>query len=737
MEPFPHLNFIKKLSGRPRFFGGGGNERTKYNKEHRKEHSSNLSKQTNILRSQWLGDFEKREKEGKAPIEEEVVPVFLHINPALLGDMEFSLHKFGIEIISEEEDGFIIGASTDNLRSLQNKIEGFMIKSHNTAKIADLWEIIEGNRDSWRIEHILSEQLLKDWSSLSDEDLYEVEVSIAFDKPSQKPPSPGIRGYEKKLQEYRDSLVERDDLLIERENHFQKFISHYGEISSDLVHLEDSFGCKVEISGKGLKDLVLNYQYVFEVSEIQSVKGVEGAELEEISLEFEVIPPDKDSPEIGVVDSGIMEEHKYLKPAINSDKSKSYVKEDTSTADHVPGGGHGTKVAGAILYPEGISHLEPPYKLPFFLRNLRVLNSRNVLENFYPAELMMKIVEENPDCLLFNLSVNSDCPHRKKHMSTWAAAIDFLTHKNDLLFIVSAGNLHKRVIQRLLQNGNDYPGYLEQPDCGIANPAQSSFALCVGSINHDVFKDDYFESLGGKDEISAFSRIGTGIWGKIKPDVVEYGGGLVRANNGLNTVNQKIVTSPELIRSTLDGGSAFGKDSVGTSFAAPKVANIVASLKKIYPEENANLLRALVAQGARLPEQHFESPNELSIRYFGYGIPKLERVSKNTETRITFYNTNLIRAEEGHLYSIKIPEELRNPSDEFQVLIEVTLAYTAKVRRTRQKTRSYLGTWLDWTTSKVDESFEEFQEYALSLIEGRRMNMIKMKEIRKLLLGGK
>ena len=38
------------------------------------------------------------------------------------------------------------------------------------------------------------------------------------------------------------------------------------------------------ISGKGLKDLVLNYQYVFEVSEIQGIKGVEGAELEEISF---------------------------------------------------------------------------------------------------------------------------------------------------------------------------------------------------------------------------------------------------------------------------------------------------------------------------------------------------------------------------------------------------------------------------------------------------------------------
>src|SRR5690606_29018897 len=127
------------------------------------------------------------------------------------------------------------------------------------------------------------------------------------------------------------------------------------------------------------------------------------------------------------------------------------------------------------------------------------------------------------------------------------------------------------------------------------------------------------------------------------------------------------------------GGGAFGKDSAGTSFSTPKVAFIAAMLKKLYPDEGVNLIRALIAQGARLPGNHFANPTTRSIQHFGYGLPSLERVTKNTEHRVTFYNTSKVEAEGCHIYSLSIPEELREPGDEYDILIEITLAYTAKV----------------------------------------------------------
>jgi len=718
MAKFPHLKFIQRLEGRPRYHGGSRpNPQTQYNKENRRSHSGYLQDAVSNINSRWHDDFNNREEAELASLDENVQPIFIQVNPDLI-NAEFNLETFNIEIISEEKDGFIIGASLDNLRTLEEKVRGFVESERGTGKIADFWQIIDGGRDVWKPQHILSKELFEKWNSIDDETIYRLEVSIAFNKPMKKKPKPGSAHYETRLETYKRKLIERDELMWERQSHFQDFISHYGEIDSGFVELEDSFGCEVSISGKGLKDLVVNYQYVFEVVEIENVTGVIGGNEPYEDVEIELVSPDINAPEVGVIDSGIMEGNRYLSPAIREENSISYVPNDASTADQVIRGGHGTKVAGAILYPKGLTQTPSPYQLPCFVRNLRVLDSNNELTVSSPANLMQRVVEENEDCSIFNLSISSNSPYRKRHMSLWAAVLDKLVYENDVLFLISAGNIQFQAIKQYLNDSNNYPDYFDLPANKIANPAQSSFGITVGSLNHASFEDNDWKSLGDNGEISAFSRVGNGIWGHIKPDVVEYGGGIVQSKNGILRVKEHSETATELIRSTLHGGNAYGKDSVGTSFAAPKVAHIAVKLKELYPDEDINLIRALIVQGARPPGQYFLSPTLNSVRQFGYGLPILERVTSNTEQRITFYNTGEICAEEGHIFTLSIPTELREPGDEYDILIEVTLAYTAKVRRTRQKTKSYLSTWLDWTTSKIGESFEEFQNYVLKEIEG-------------------
>ena len=720
MERFPHLKFLQKVSGKPRLRGGGTpNPHSEENKRNKSGHSGYLSSKTSQLKDQWYSEFGNRENNDLAPIDADIIPIFLKINPDLIS-YDFDLKQFGIEIISEEDDGYIIGASLDGFASLDEKINKFFNGEHGGGKIAEFWEIIDGNQ--WKPEHILSDYLKSIWQSVDENTNYKLEVGVAFDKPTGKAPDPTKQGYAGRLEKYTQELIERDDRFLERQDEFETFINFYGSITSNIIDLEDSFCCEVEINGKGLKDLVLNYPFVFEVSEVDEIVGVQSESEGIESFEIEVIEPEQGAPEIGVIDSGIMEGNKYISSAIISENSKSYIRGDVSTADYVRGGGHGTRVAGAILYPNGISNVSNPYQLPCYVRNLRVLNQDNKLTDKLPAQLMQEIISDNEDCRVFNLSVNSCLPSRIKHMSSWAATIDTLINEKNILFLISAGNISISDargfgISHFIENGKNYPDYLNELYCRIANPAQSSFAITVGSINHISIDNDEFQSLGNHNDISPFSRIGTGIWGMIKPDVVEYGGGLSIYKTG-NIVSIKNELSPELVRSTLHGGSAIGNDIVGTSFATPKVSYIVSQLLKLYPEENVNLLRGLVVQGARLPEPYFETPSATSIKHFGYGIPSLERVTKNSDQRITFYNTGNIRAEEGHIYSLKIPEFLRSPAEEYDILIEVTVSYTAKVRRTRQKTKSYLSSWLDWTSSKVGEAFEEFKDYVLKEIEG-------------------
>lgn len=722
MERFPHLKFSEKIIGRARFIGGGNpHQKTEENRKNRQGHSQGLLKVTSSLNTDWADHVNERGALNLAPLDENVKPIFLQVNPDLFSDANFDLQSFGIEIISEEEDGFIVGASLDNLRSLEEKIKEFVQAKWGSGKVADLWQIVEGNREDWKPKHILSPELLTKWNAIDDNQIYGVEVSIAFDKPIGKEPDSTKQGGETRLKKYREKLVERDRLLEERQTHFEEFVRFYNaEFLSSLIELEDSFGCQISISGKGLKDLVVSYPFVFEVSEIEDIAGIVDVETETADHALEILPPEREAPEVGIIDSGIMENHRFLESAIKPEYSKSYVADDLSVADMVTGGGHGTKVAGAVLYPEGISSLTGPYQLPCFVRNLRVLNHENSLEHKFPAELMQKVVEDNPECRIFNLSINSSAPYREKHMSLWAATLDKLIHERNVLFVASAGNLSREDIRHYVQNGTVYPDYLSQPYCKLANPAQSSFSIVVGSVNHLSLDNDEWKSLGDENEIAPYSRVGTGIWGHIKPDVVEYGGGMQISKNGTNTISQRD-TAIELVRSTLHGGGAYNRESVGTSFSTPKVTYVVTELLKLYKDEDINLIRALLVQGARLPNDLFRNPTSLSIKHFGYGIPSLRRVTENTEHRVTFYNTNLIVAEEGQIYSLKIPEDLRNPGNEYDILIEVTLAYTAKNRRTRRGTKSYLSTWLEWKSSNLDDQYDDFKNRTLSEFNGEKI----------------
>lgn len=720
MNQFPHLQFVGKVEGSPVFSGGGKNVKSEENKKNRTGHANSLLGITNQLQSDWSEFVTTRKDLGLPELDKDVIPVFLQINPGLLNG-QFDFLEYGIEIISEEENGFIIGASLDSLTTLEEKINGFVTSNRATGKIADLWEIVNGNREFWRPEHVLSPSLLENWHHILDSQMYPLEVSIAFDRPLKKEPNPLKNGYTKKYEEFTKAKEQRDDEMMKRQTHFEKFIEVYGTVESAYVEIEDSFACEILISGKGLKDLVVNYPYVFEVKERTQIEGIEANSINLDETDFETIPPNDDDPEVAIIDSGIMEYNRCISKAIDPNISQNYVLSEKTNADLVQGGGHGTKVAGAVLYPHGISLLTSPYKLPCKLKNIRILNQNNEVESYYPPELMKILIVNNAEIRIFNLSVTSWRPEFNKHMSPWASIIDKLIHSQDIIFIIAAGNIYRETISTLLKEGTSYPEYLFNPICMLADPARSCFALTVGSVNHDYYEDDEWVSLGKRDEISSFSRTGPGIWNMIKPDVVEYGGGYVVSKNGDFIINNNEHTSPELVRSTLHGGNAIGRDSVGTSFAAPKVSHIAAQLLKLYPNENINLIRALIVQGARLPGTLFTDPTTQALKFYGYGIPSLSRVTDNTDYRATFYITGNLSADHAHIYSVKIPESLLDPGNQFDILIEVTLAFTSNIRRTRQKTKSYLGTWLDWISASLDDDIESFKARCLKQVEEKEI----------------
>ena len=754
-QGFPHIQLKLTDKGTAKSLGGGGSKKetqTSINLGNRQGHGSKIKNLVSSVVDDWIKfkeEQETKEQENQQSTLPDAITLILEIDPKTF-DLD-DLRTSDIAIISELEDGYIIGASADtNLSELQKKIENFLNDQRGGGVIAKILDIFDKHQHP---EFILSPSLLEKWDQIRDNQIYVVEVGIScLGTKTKLPEYPDQKNYKnsenyvkaiKKWDEDRDiTYQEWDDLASERQEDLSNFVTnpkYHGKILSSFIEdtpqhsvVPDSFSCLIQISGLGLKDLVFNFPYVFEVTEQDNIyePGLPEHEISGYKNDsFMLESPSENAPKVCIIDSGIQEEHPLLKNAIDSGNSISLIPSEINlTADMVSNGGHGTRVAGAVLYPRIIPN-QGSYKAVCWLQNARILNSDcRLSDRLYPPSLLNDIVEYYYNqtatrTRIFNHSLASDAPCRTRYMSSWAFTIDQLSYEKDILFIVAAGNIPLdgyRTLPRLsvrhhLLAGREYPDYLTENSCRIANPSQSFQALTVGSITSDSFRDLSLSSLGKKDEPSPFSCSGLGIWDTIKPEVVEYGGDILKDDNQPPTLRCNSNTSPELVRSTLGSGSSplVAADAFGTSFAAPRVTHIAARLAAEFPTESCLLYRALIVQSARWPDWALAKTNEEKynvIRQIGYGIPNLERAIGNTLNRVTLITQGerLIKAGEAHIYQVKLPDSLRSPGEEFEILLEITLSYKAQPRRTRRNRRKYLSTWLDWECSKQGEDSKHF-----------------------------
>ena len=741
-KDFIHLPLPLKKPGKAKYPQTlvPGKQATVQNKQNRQGHSNALRTQAQGLSRFWQNRKDERIQKN-LPTIESGVPFLLEIEPTT--DVEF-LRSLGFEIVCDLAEGFIVVSSEQtDLADFLEKVNDFVkliptgeinpktgkeiFKTiHGTGNIAKVYAL---HTDDDRLKRILSEDLYAQWATLGSDTEYTIEISVSCAGTMSPPNLPSQRENESET-EYNNRVKEKmekyyrevDDIIMQRQTQIENIVDAYnGEFLTSFIEDGDTFSTTLKISGSGLRDVVLNYSYIFEASfkaEVMAEATVENTK--NVIEELTIHAPAQGSPVVCVIDSGIQENHKYLASAILQTDSISLIPNQTTTNDEVSYGGHGTRVAGAILYPQNIPSVGN-YELPCFIRNVKVLGSNNEMsDNISREGIIGEVVKQfaidaQTKTKIYNHSIGERKPfYELKHMSPWAAKIDEVSYEHDVLFIQAAGNMISEVIKAHIQAGHPYPEYLGKQLSQISNPAQSLQALTVGSISHSDYETDDVVAMGKNGEISSFSRIGPGIWDSIKPDVVEYGG-----THAINKAGSDIILTtpeevcPELIRRSPQG-PAYSKDDIGTSFATPKVAYIASEIQKVLPNSPSLLYRALIAQSARWKDFDSSLSNDecqTLLRRMGYGLPNIGRATHNDEYRVTLATMDLMEIgdREAHIYTVNIPQELRDLGEDYNVLVEITLSYAAKPRRTRRSHKGYLSTWLDWVCSKKNETRQAFE----------------------------
>ncbi|HZZ81338.1 MAG TPA: S8 family serine peptidase, partial [Gemmataceae bacterium] len=392
---FEHLPLVLRDRGPARYPQAAIPESstTVINRANRTGHAAGLRTGSSNVLASWQVRQAERIRSGLPPITGGI-PLLLRIDTTL--DLDDLRRQFKFEIVSEQEGGFVIVASEDvNLAEFRQKLTDFIGSVTGSGNVAKIHELREDLTQEERLRLILTDTLFAEWPGIQDDSQYICDVSVTCigdweipNKPSRNPrwkPETWAR----KENEWSNKRIEAydkwDQLKDQRLDAMRDIIEHYeGEIllnvdnvDAESLSLPDSFTLRLRLSGKGLKDIVLSYPYIFEVAEPDNIETPQqiARDLKAIQAKLSIQPPCPDAPTVCVIDSGMQEEHLWIEPGVDKASSHCFLPgvAPTDVADYVPPSGHGTRVAGAVLHGEKVPKVGV-VQLETWVQNARVLN---------------------------------------------------------------------------------------------------------------------------------------------------------------------------------------------------------------------------------------------------------------------------------------------------------------------------------------------------------------------------
>lgn len=425
---------------------------------------------------------------------------------------------------------------------------------------------------------------------------------------------------------------------------------------------------------------------------------LETAEALELELGDMPVPNQvpEDAPLIGIIDSGI-NDHPLLADILVGSIG---VPPTLGTADNF---GHGTRVGSIAVFGDIRAQLAVgTMNRGAKLCSAKIVNEHGEFDNrrLVPNQMREAIttLNEQYGCRIFVISLGDKrLSYKGGKVGNWAATLDELARELDVVIFVSSGNRNPRGGNRVEQGVTEYPDYLLENANRFFEPAGAINVLTVGSISHGEGIDPVLAPFSNvmpitrEDEPSPFSRIGPGVAGAIKPDLVEKGGTMIydaavmRLRAGDEVASAGVLALHHLYLDQLITSCS------GTSYSAPKAAFNAAQILARIPEASANLVRALMVGSASVPDAAVNrlarAGENASSKICGHGQPNLEKAAFSDDDRVVLYAEDSLQIDHFAIYRIPIPEPFKSGNG--RRTLKVTLAYDPPIRHTRS---DYMGT---------------------------------------------
>lgn len=328
------------------------------------------------------------------------------------------------------------------------------------------------------------------------------------------------------------------------------------------------------------------------------------------SNKFLSIPKPNNEPVIGVIDK-VFDTNVYFTDWVEPIDLVDETLRDVEKDDF-----HGTEVTSIIVDGPSLNPKLDDGCGRFRVRHFAVaagkkFSSFNLLKN------IQRIITENKDIKVWNISLGSILETNSNYVSPEAAILDQIQYENDVIFVIAGTNdPNHSTIKR------------------IGSPADSINSLVVNSVNM-------------KKQPASYARIGPVLSFFHKPDVSYYGGDNDSYLHVCTPLGERLVS--------------------GTSFAAPWIARKLAYLIHVL-KFSREVAKALIIDSAA------DWKNNIFDKRIGYGVVpiKIQDIveSENNEIKFFFYT----KSEKYNTYTYNIPVPL-DENDKFPFIAKATLCY--------------------------------------------------------------